>query len=101
MPWAAAIPALIGAGGGIASSFINRPPKPIQPQRYSPFFGSGNIQELLYQMLMAKMARSSMFQPSLMTDRMRMMLGQNAHIQPWQMGPRPQAPTQGFITGGQ
>jgi len=91
----AALPSIIGAGGGIASSFINRPGKPEGQQRFGSIFGSPQLQELLYNLLMAKMARGSMFQPSMLNPRMRTMLGAKGFTSQ-QMG----APYKGLITGG-
>jgi len=97
MPWAAAAPALIEAGGGIASSFINRPPKQQQPQRMRQFRGAPNIEELLYNLLMSQMARQSMFRPSMLNNRARNILRTRGGFSPSQMG----APPRGLITGGQ
>jgi len=99
MPWAAIapfIPSIIGAAGGIGSSYINRPPKQEQAQRMRQFHGGPKIEELLYHLLMTKMARQSMFRPSMLDPRMRMMLQQGTGFDSSQMG----APSRGFITGG-
>ena len=92
----AALPSLIGAGGGIASSFINRPGKAEGQQRLRSMFGGGILEKLLFQMLMAKMARSSMFQPSLLTGKGRTILGSQG-FKNNQMG----TPYKCLITGGQ
>jgi len=90
------IAAIISAVGGVGSAAINRPGKQQQSQRMRSFFGGPKMEEMLYNLLMSKMARKSMFQPSMLNPRMRNMLGAHGFNQS-QMA----APSRGLITGGQ
>ena len=96
--------ALIGGGSGILSSVIARKGnKQAQPQKYTPFTFTPELEKLAMQMFYAKLAQQARWRPGMLTGQGYEMLNRAGGFNPRMPIPA-YSQSQGFqpnlITGG-